>query len=115
MNASESYKKKAETCPVMSGPDSKKIKLESTTSSAVDDHAKAMKVAGFSLSAIEEMRNRADEDSNSQSLDQQLRHFQVLDEVGSNSEDDDCKLIFFILFFFCFINLKVSFICCKQK
>lgn len=94
MDASESYKKKADSCPSISVPESKKLKLETTASSAVDDHAKAMKVAGFSLSAIEEMRNRVDEDSNSQILDQQLRHFQVLDEVGSNSDDDDCKLLF---------------------
>ncbi|TMW50046.1 hypothetical protein DOY81_004856 [Sarcophaga bullata] len=91
MDSNESYKKKADSCPSMPGPESKKLKLETTALSAVDNHAKAMKVAGFSLSAIEEMRNRADEDSNSQSLDQQLRHFQVLDEVGSNSEDDDLK------------------------
>lgn len=75
------------------GFECKKAKLDNSASSTLDDHAKAMKVAGFSLSAIEEMRNRADEDSNSQSLDQQLRHFQVLDEVGSNSDDDEeCKI-----------------------
>ncbi|XP_073834712.1 microprocessor complex subunit partner of drosha [Musca autumnalis] len=72
------------------GPDCKKVKLsDGSQASSLDDHAKAMKVAGFSLSAIEEMRNRAEEDSNSQTLDQQLRHFQVLDEVGSNSDDDE--------------------------
>lgn len=78
----------------MSGPECKKMKMDDSTSSAssstpLDDHAKAMKVAGFSLSAITEMRNRAEEDSNSQSLDQKLRHFQVLDEVGSNSDEEE--------------------------
>lgn len=71
-----------------SSPVCKKAKM-SDDAQRVDDHAQAMKVAGFSLSAIEEMRNRAEEDSNSQSLDQQLRHFQVLDEIGSNSEDEE--------------------------
>uniref|UniRef100_A0A1I8P6W7 DRBM domain-containing protein n=1 Tax=Stomoxys calcitrans TaxID=35570 RepID=A0A1I8P6W7_STOCA len=73
-------------------PESKRVKLmdeAESSQSLMDDHAKAMKNAGFSLSAIEEMRNRAEEDSNSQALDQQLRHFQVLDEVGSNSDDDE--------------------------
>ncbi|KAM7360981.1 microprocessor complex subunit partner of drosha [Cochliomyia hominivorax] len=81
-----SNKKPSASSSSMAGPESKKIKFET---SPVEDHAKAMKVAGFSLSAIEEMRSRADEDSNSQSLDQQLRHFQVLDEVGSNSDDEE--------------------------
>lgn len=54
-------------------------------------HANNMKAAGFSLSAIEEMKSRADEDTYNETLDQQLRQFQVLDEVGSNSEDDDGK------------------------
>ncbi|XP_013108979.2 microprocessor complex subunit DGCR8 isoform X1 [Stomoxys calcitrans] len=73
-------------------PENKRVKLTDEAESCqslMDDHAKAMKNAGFSLSAIEEMRNRAEEDSNSQALDQQLRHFQVLDEVGSNSDDDE--------------------------
>lgn len=72
------------------GPECKKARLMNE-SQTLDEHAKAMKVAGFSLSAIEEMRNRAEEDSNSQTLDQQLRHFQVLDEVNSNSDDEDGK------------------------
>ncbi|XP_019895156.1 microprocessor complex subunit DGCR8 isoform X1 [Musca domestica] len=75
--------------PEQYGPECKKPKLMDDTPTSLDDHAKAMKVAGFSLSAIEEMRNRAEEDCNSQTLDQQLRHFQVLDEVGSNSEDEE--------------------------
>lgn len=54
-------------------------------------HANSMKVAGFSLSAIEEMKSRADADQCNGSLDQQLRQFQVLDEVGSNSDDDEGK------------------------
>lgn len=86
METNESNSMKQPASCSMSGPESKKIKLQT---SPMEDHAKAMKVAGFSLSAIEEMRNRADEDSNSQSLDQQLRHFQVLDEVGSNSDDEE--------------------------
>lgn len=77
--------------PEQDGPECKKPKLMDDTPTSLDDHAKAMKVAGFSLSAIEEMRNRAEEDCNSQTLDQQLRHFQVLDEVGSNSEDEEGK------------------------
>ncbi|KAI8124759.1 Microprocessor complex subunit DGCR8 [Lucilia cuprina] len=89
MEAPEANNKKQAANSDMAGPESKKIKLQTLPSSAMDDHAKAMKVAGFSLSAIEEMRNRADDDSNSQSLDQQLRHFQVLDEVGSNSDDEE--------------------------
>ncbi|XP_037812348.1 microprocessor complex subunit DGCR8 [Lucilia sericata] len=89
MDAPEANNKKQAASSDMVGPESKKIKLQTSPSSAMDDHAKAMKVAGFSLSAIEEMRNRADDDSNSQSLDQQLRHFQVLDEVGSNSDDEE--------------------------
>lgn len=72
------------------GPECKKARLMNEPQT-LDEHAKAMKVAGFSLSAIEEMRNRAEEDSNSQTLDQQLRHFQVLDEVNSNSDDEDGK------------------------
>ncbi|KAL9895841.1 microprocessor complex subunit DGCR8 isoform X1 [Glossina fuscipes] len=54
----------------------------------LDQHANDMKVA-FSLSAIEEMKQRVDEDNNIEKLDKQLRQFQVIDEVGSNSEEDD--------------------------
>lgn len=56
----------------------------------LDQHANDMKVA-FSLSAIEEMKQRVDEDNNIEKLDKQLRQFQVIDEVGSNSEEDDGK------------------------
>lgn len=71
-------------------PATKKPKLDND----VDNHAKAMKVAGFSLSAITEMRINAEGDGTNRSLDKQLRQFQVLDEVGSNSEDEDGKCTF---------------------
>ncbi|XP_055853781.1 microprocessor complex subunit DGCR8 [Episyrphus balteatus] len=56
---------------------------------AISEHATAMKVAGFSLSAIEEMKNHVDSNKNENSLGQQLREFQVLDEVGSGTEESD--------------------------
>jgi len=48
-----------------------------------------LKVAGFSLSAIEEMRHTRDVELLSEPIDQQLRQFQVLDEVATASEEDD--------------------------
>lgn len=53
------------------------------------DEEQELKVAGFSLSAIEEMRQTRDAELLSEPIDQQLRQFQVLDEVGTASEDDD--------------------------
>lgn len=53
------------------------------------DHADNMKVAGFSLSAIEEMKSRVGDNQYNEALDQQLRQFQVLDEIGS--DDDEGK------------------------
>ncbi|ALC45974.1 pasha [Drosophila busckii] len=45
--------------------------------------------AGFSLSAIEEMRHTRDAELLSEPRNQQLRQFQVLDEVGTASEEDE--------------------------
>ncbi|XP_055905342.1 microprocessor complex subunit DGCR8 [Eupeodes corollae] len=55
----------------------------------ISECATAMKVAGFSLSAIEEMKTRHVDGQTEDSLGQQLREFQVLDEVGSGSEESD--------------------------
>ncbi|EDW81522.1 uncharacterized protein Dwil_GK12111 [Drosophila willistoni] len=55
----------------------------------LEDDEQALKVAGFSLSAIEEMRHTRDVELQNEPMDQQLRQFQVLDEVGFGSEDDD--------------------------
>ncbi|TDG48444.1 hypothetical protein AWZ03_005189 [Drosophila navojoa] len=55
----------------------------------LDEEEQALKVAGFSLSAIEEMRQTRDAELLSEPIDQQLRQFQVLDEVGTASDDDD--------------------------
>ncbi|KAH8276157.1 hypothetical protein KR026_002371 [Drosophila bipectinata] len=63
------------------GPDRKRPRLE--------DEEQELKVAGFSLSAIEEMRQTRDNERQSEPMDQQLRQFQVLDEVGSNSDEDE--------------------------
>ncbi|XP_064552746.1 microprocessor complex subunit DGCR8 [Drosophila montana] len=54
-----------------------------------EEQEQELKVAGFSLSAIEEMRQTRDAELLSEPMDQQLRQFQVLDEVGTASEDDD--------------------------
>ncbi|KAH8383351.1 hypothetical protein KR009_008067, partial [Drosophila setifemur] len=64
-----------------SGQDRKRPRLE--------DEEQKLKVAGFSLSAIKEMRQTRDNELQSEPMDQQLRQFQVLDEVGSGSEEDD--------------------------
>ncbi|KAH8258134.1 hypothetical protein KR038_006442, partial [Drosophila bunnanda] len=55
----------------------------------LEDEEQELKVAGFSLSAIEEMRQTRDNELQGESMDQQLRQFQVLDEVGSASDDAD--------------------------
>ncbi|KAH8306368.1 hypothetical protein KR018_009303 [Drosophila ironensis] len=55
----------------------------------LEDEEQELKVAGFSLSAIEEMRQTRDQELQNEPMDQQLRQFQVLDEVGSNSDEDD--------------------------
>ncbi|KAH8284132.1 hypothetical protein KR054_010847 [Drosophila jambulina] len=55
----------------------------------LEDEEQELKVAGFSLSAIEEMRQTRDNELQSEPMDQQLRQFQVLDEVGSASDDAD--------------------------
>ncbi|CAD6991191.1 unnamed protein product [Ceratitis capitata] len=66
---------------------SKKARLDEE---ALHIEANAMKDKGFSLSAIEEMKTRVEENNHSGSLDQQLRQFQVLDEVqGSGSDDSE--------------------------
>lgn len=65
----------------VAGPDRKRPRLE--------DEEQELKVAGFSLSAIEEMRQTRDNERQSEPMDQQLRQFQVLDEVGSNSDEDE--------------------------
>ncbi|XP_017007767.3 microprocessor complex subunit DGCR8 [Drosophila takahashii] len=64
-----------------SGQDRKRPRLE--------EEQQELKVAGFSLSAIEEMRQTRDNELQNEPMDQQLRQFQVLDEVGSGSDDDD--------------------------
>ncbi|XP_054747837.1 microprocessor complex subunit DGCR8 isoform X1 [Anastrepha obliqua] len=65
----------------------KRMRLDEQT---LHEEATAMKEKGFSLSAIEEMKTRVEESNQSGVLDQQLRQFQVLDEVqGSGSEDSD--------------------------
>ncbi|KAH8232161.1 hypothetical protein KR032_001142, partial [Drosophila birchii] len=55
----------------------------------LEDEEQELKVAGFSLSAIEEMRQTRDNELQSEPMDQQLRQFQVLDEVGSASDEAD--------------------------
>ncbi|BFF92168.1 microprocessor complex subunit DGCR8 [Drosophila madeirensis] len=55
----------------------------------LEDEEQALKVAGFSLSAIEEMRQTRDAELQSESMDQQLRQFQVLDEIGTASDEDE--------------------------
>ncbi|KAI8045861.1 microprocessor complex subunit DGCR8 isoform X2 [Drosophila gunungcola] len=64
-----------------SGQDRKRPRLE--------DEEQELKVAGFSLSAIEEMRQTRDNELQNEPMDQQLRQFQVLDEVGSGSDEDE--------------------------
>lgn len=64
----------------------------------ISECATAMKVAGFSLSAIEEMKTRHVDGQTEDSLGQQLREFQVLDEVGSGSEESGNLLIFLLNF-----------------
>lgn len=54
-----------------------------------DAEEQKLKVAGFSLSAIEEMKHTRDVELTSEPMDQQLRQFQVLDEVATASEEDD--------------------------
>ncbi|KAH8357439.1 hypothetical protein KR084_006780 [Drosophila pseudotakahashii] len=63
------------------GQDRKRPRLE--------EEQQELKVAGFSLSAIEEMRQTRDNELQNEPMDQQLRQFQVLDEVGSGSDEDD--------------------------
>ncbi|XP_017073380.1 microprocessor complex subunit DGCR8 [Drosophila eugracilis] len=67
-------------CPE-TGQDRKRPRLE--------DEEQELKVAGFSLSAIEEMRQTRDNELQNEPMDQQLRQFQVLDEVGSGTDEDD--------------------------
>lgn len=67
----------------------KKIRLGEQ---ALHEQATAMKEKGFSLSAIEEMKTRVEENNQSGALDQQLRKFQVLDEVQGSGSDDSGKL-----------------------
>ncbi|XP_062122954.1 microprocessor complex subunit DGCR8 [Drosophila sulfurigaster albostrigata] len=55
----------------------------------LEEEEQELKVAGFSLSAIEEMRQTRDAELLSEPLDQQLRQFQVLDEVATASEEDE--------------------------
>lgn len=55
----------------------------------LDMEEQELKVAGFSLSAIEEMRHTRDVELLSEPIDQQLRQFQVLDEVATASEEDE--------------------------
>lgn len=55
----------------------------------VDDEEQKLKVAGFSLSAIEEMKHTRDVELSAEPKDQQLRKFQVLDELATASEEDD--------------------------
>ncbi|EDV92769.1 GH18644 [Drosophila grimshawi] len=55
----------------------------------LDIEEQELKVAGFSLSAIKEMRQTRDAELMSEPINQQLRQFQVLDEVATASEDDD--------------------------
>ncbi|KAH8360231.1 hypothetical protein KR093_011436, partial [Drosophila rubida] len=55
----------------------------------LEEEEQALKVAGFSLSAIAEMRQTRDAELLSEPLDQQLRQFQVLDEVATASEEDE--------------------------
>ncbi|KAL7727896.1 hypothetical protein ACLKA6_019460 [Drosophila palustris] len=55
----------------------------------LDAEEQELKVAGFSLSAIEEMRQTRDAELLSEPMDQQLRQFQVLDEVATASEEDE--------------------------
>ncbi|XP_017036884.1 microprocessor complex subunit DGCR8 isoform X1 [Drosophila kikkawai] len=55
----------------------------------LEDEEQELKVAGFSLSAIEEMRQTRDNELQSEPMDQQLRQFQVLDEVGYASDEAD--------------------------
>ncbi|EDW24165.1 GL23988 [Drosophila persimilis] len=57
----------------------------------LEDEEQALKVAGFSLSAIEEMRQTRDAELQSESMDQQLRQFQVLDEIGTASDEDESE------------------------
>lgn len=70
----------------------RKFNDEQQDNLSVCPHENSMKVAGFSLSAIEELKSRADDDQCNGSMDQKLREFQVLDEVGSNSDDDEGKI-----------------------
>lgn len=63
-------------------PERKRPRLE-------EQEEQELKVAGFSLSAIEEMRQTRDAELLSEPIDQQLRQFQVLDEVATASEEDE--------------------------
>lgn len=67
---------------------SKKPRLDEQ---ALQKRASDMKVAGFSLSAIEEMKTRVEEERNVNGIDQQLRQFQVLDEVQGSGTDESGK------------------------
>ncbi|XP_036326728.1 microprocessor complex subunit DGCR8 [Rhagoletis pomonella] len=86
--SSESDSMPRSPSPRSSSPQpSKKARLDEQT---MYEEATAMKERGFSLSAIEEMKTRVEENNQSGALDQQLRQFQVLDEVqGSGTEDSD--------------------------
>lgn len=63
--------------------------ISSLKRARVDDEEQKLKVAGFSLSAIEEMKHTRDVELSSEPKDQQLRKFQVLDELATASEEDD--------------------------
>lgn len=71
----------------------KKIRLDEQ---ALHEQTTAMKEKGFSLSAIAEMKTRVEENNQSGTLDQQLRQFQVLDEVQGSGTDDSGKLCSFL-------------------
>ncbi|XP_043657066.1 microprocessor complex subunit DGCR8 [Drosophila teissieri] len=71
--------------PLADCPDSGQVRKRPR----LEDEEQELKVAGFSLSAIEEMRQTRDNELQNEPMDQQLRQFQVLDEVGSGSDEDD--------------------------
>lgn len=71
--------------PLADCPDSGQVRKRPR----LEDEEQELKVAGFSLSAIEEMRRTRDNELQNEPMDQQLRQFQVLDEVGSGSDEDD--------------------------
>ncbi|EDV52936.1 microprocessor complex subunit DGCR8 [Drosophila erecta] len=71
--------------PLAECPDSGQVRKRPR----LEDEEQELKVAGFSLSAIEEMRQTRDNELQNEPMDQQLRQFQVLDEVGSGSDEED--------------------------